>query len=218
MSARLSGATPSLGWLATAIGAHATAIDPSNRFAFVPHIARLNDNVLDPPKENPGSNMILQFQFDAPTGRLTANSPFGSSRRSAWPPATIVFIPPWISSIFPTSSAESSRPTVWKIRPAPSPRCGRSRPCPTGTPHGTPAPRYTSRPTEHLTSIGHVTTEAVSSAFSLDPAGSFVFAAGTASGRLASYRISGETGALTPLATQAAGQRPAAVLITPLGD
>jgi 6-phosphogluconolactonase len=44
---------PSLDWLATAIGAHAIATDPSNRFAFVPHIARLNDNVLEPPKENP---------------------------------------------------------------------------------------------------------------------------------------------------------------------
>ena len=47
----------------------------SNRFAFVPHIARLNDNVLEPPKENPGPNMILQFRFDAQTGRLTPNSP-----------------------------------------------------------------------------------------------------------------------------------------------
>jgi len=33
----------------TATGAHAIATDPSNRFAFVPHIARLSDNVLEPP-------------------------------------------------------------------------------------------------------------------------------------------------------------------------
>ena len=66
---------PPLDWLATAAGAHAIATDPSNRFAFVPHIARLNDNVLEPPKENPGPNMIMQFRFDAQTGRLTANSP-----------------------------------------------------------------------------------------------------------------------------------------------
>ncbi len=52
----------------------------------------------------------------------------------------------------------------------------------------------------------------------LDPAGHFVFAAGTASGRLASYRINGETGALTPLSIYAVGQRPAAVLATRLGD
>src|ERR1700731_1860605 len=30
----------------TAVGAHAIATDPSNRFAFAPHIARLQDNVL----------------------------------------------------------------------------------------------------------------------------------------------------------------------------
>jgi 6-phosphogluconolactonase (cycloisomerase 2 family) len=51
----------------------------------------------------------------------------------------------------------------------------------------------------------------------LDPEGRFLFAAGTASGRLASYRINGETGALTPLANSAAGQRPAAVLATRYG-
>jgi 6-phosphogluconolactonase len=69
-----------------------------------------------------------------------------------------------------------------------------------------------------LTPRGHVATEAVPSAFGLDPMGHFVFAAGTASGRLASYRINGETGALTPLETYAVGQRPAAVLVTRLGD
>src|SRR6516164_8709748 len=60
----------------TANGAHAIATDPSNRFAFVPHIARLNDNVLEPPRENPGPNMILQFKFDSDTGRLSPNSTF----------------------------------------------------------------------------------------------------------------------------------------------
>ena len=42
--------------------------------------------------------------------------------------------------------------------------------------------------------------------------------AGAASGRLASYRIHSETGALTPLETYAVGQRPMAVLVTQLGD
>src|SRR3984893_11022747 len=67
---------PSLDWLATATGAHAIATDPANQLAFVPHIARLNDNVLEPPKENPGPNFIAQFRFDAQSGRLTPNSPF----------------------------------------------------------------------------------------------------------------------------------------------
>src|SRR5690349_4034576 len=59
----------------TAAGAHAIQTDPSNRFAFVPHIARLNDNVLEPPRDNPGPNLIFQFKFDTQSGRLTANSP-----------------------------------------------------------------------------------------------------------------------------------------------
>src|SRR5207302_6669260 len=59
----------------TATGAHAISTDPSNRYAFVPHIARLNDNVLEPPRENPGPNVIFQFKFDAQTGRLSPNIP-----------------------------------------------------------------------------------------------------------------------------------------------
>jgi hypothetical protein len=39
--------------------------------------------------------------------------------------------------------------------------------------------------------------------FTLDPAGCFIFAAGTVSGHLASYRISAETVVLTPLTKQA---------------
>src|SRR5438552_4171157 len=58
----------------TASGAHAIQTDPSNRCAFVPHIARLNDNVLEPPKDNPGPNVIFQFRFDAQSGRLSPNT------------------------------------------------------------------------------------------------------------------------------------------------
>jgi 6-phosphogluconolactonase len=71
--------------------------------------------------------------------------------------------------------------------------------------------------TGHLTAAGHIPTEAVPSAFCLDPAGHFLFAVGTASGRLASYRIDQQSGALTPLAVEEVGQRPAAVLATRLG-
>src|SRR5262245_46942827 len=42
---------PPSAWVPTAVGAHAIQTDRSNRFAFVPHIARLNDNVLEPPKD-----------------------------------------------------------------------------------------------------------------------------------------------------------------------
>jgi hypothetical protein len=44
----------------------------------------------------------------------------------------------------------------------------------------------------------------------------YLFAAGTTSGRLASYRVDGETGALTPLDIYTVGRRPAAVLAVTL--
>jgi 6-phosphogluconolactonase len=66
--------------------------------------------------------------------------------------------------------------------------------------------------------VGQVATEAVPSAFSLDPEGQFVYAAGSATSRLAPYRINGETGALTPLETYPVGRRPMWVLTTRLGD
>ena len=72
--------------------------------------------------------------------------------------------------------------------------------------------------TGHLTPTGHASTEAVPTAFGLDPTGNFLFSAGTASGQLAAYRVNRETGVLTALGTHAVGQRPAAVLATRLGD
>ena len=67
---------PALDRQNTAPGAHAILTDPSNRFAFVPHIARQNDNVLEPPKNIPGPNFIAQFRFDPASGRLSPNTPF----------------------------------------------------------------------------------------------------------------------------------------------
>ena len=68
-----------------------------------------------------------------------------------------------------------------------------------------------------LTPAGHVATEAVPSAFSLDPSGRFVYAAGSATGQLASYSVNGETGELTPLGTYQLGARPMWVLTTTSG-
>ncbi len=66
---------PPIEWLETPVAAHAIQTDPSNKFAFVPHIARLNDSVMQPPGDALGPNAISQFRFDENTGRLTLNSP-----------------------------------------------------------------------------------------------------------------------------------------------
>jgi 6-phosphogluconolactonase len=226
---------PPLGWLATAPGAHAIATDPSNRFAFVPHIARLNDNVMEPPKENPGPNVIIQFRFDAQTGGLTPNSPLRVEQTDRLGPRHYCFHPTRdlvyfsneqgcsvaayrldrttgtlsaVQTITTLPDGHTARNTCSQIHLAASGRylyVGNRG-------HNSIAGFAVDAGTGHLTAVGHASTEAVPSAFGLDPAGRFVFAAGTASGRLASYRINSDTGALTPLAVYSVGQRPAAVL------
>jgi 6-phosphogluconolactonase len=66
---------PPIEWIETATGAHAIQVDRSNKFAFVPHIARIADNVMQPPGDQLGPNAIYQFRFDENTGRLTPNTP-----------------------------------------------------------------------------------------------------------------------------------------------
>jgi 6-phosphogluconolactonase len=234
------GALP-LEWLATATGAHAIQTDPSNRFAFVPHIARLNDNVLEPQRENYGPNMILQFKFDVHAGHLIPNSPFRVEPAERVGPRHFCYHPSQdlvyfsneqgcsvtsyrLDSATGTLSAGqtiASLPDGYTARNT----CSQIHLTPSGQylyvanrGHNSIAGFAVDAATGQLTAIGHVSTEAVPSAFGLDPAGHFVFAAGSASGRLASYRINGETGALTPLSTYAVGQRPMAVLAIRLGD
>src|SRR5271170_3901507 len=231
----------SLDWLATATGAHAISTDPSNRYAFVPHIARIQDNVLEPPKDNPGPNMIMQYRFDANSGGLTPNSPSRVEPAERLGPRHYCFHPSLdvvyfsneqgcsvtgyrldsatgtltvAQTISTLPDGYSARNTCSQIHLTPS---GQFL-CVGNRGHNSIAGFSVDSATGRLTAIGRAPTEAVPSAFSLDPAGRFVFAAGTASGRLASYQINQETGALTPLTTYAVGQRPAAVLAAQLGN
>ena len=224
----------------TAIGAHAISTDPSNRFVFVPHIARIQDNVLEPPRDDPGPNVILQFRFDAQTGRLSPNSPLrlepperlGPRHYCHHPSLDIVYFSneqgcsvtaygldrgtgtlSAAQTITTLPQGFTARNTCSQIHLTPSGRflyVGNRG-------HNSIAGFAVDTATGRLTPAGHAATEAAPSAFALDPEGRFLFAAGTASGRLASYRINGETGTLTPLANLRMGQRPAAVLATRYG-
>jgi 6-phosphogluconolactonase len=224
----------------TAVGAHAISTDPSNRFAFVPHIARLQDNVLEPPRDTPGPNVILQFRFDAETGRLSPNSPFrvepverlGPRHYCHHPKLDIVYFSNeqgcsvTAYRLDRSTGALTAVQTITTLPQGFTARntCSQIHLTPSGQflyvgnrGHSSIAGFAVDAATGHLTSAGHAPTEAVPSAFALDPEGCFLFAAGTASGRLASYRIDAQTGGLTPLGTQAVGQRPAAVLATRYG-
>jgi 6-phosphogluconolactonase len=226
----------------TAVGAHAIATDPSNRFAFVPHIARIQDNVMEPAKNNPGPNFIMQFRFDAQSGRLSPNSPSRVEQGELIGPRHYTFHPNLDVVYF--SNEQGCSVTVYRLDKAtgtlsaaqtvatlPAGHSGRTT-C--SQIHLTPSGRFlfvgnrapnssniaafaVDAASGRLTAAGHAATEAVPSAFCLDPAGHFLYAVGTASGRLASYRIDQATGALAPLGAEPVGQRPAAVLAAHLG-
>ena len=231
---------PPTEWLATDTGAHAIQTDPSNKFAFVPHIARIHDNVLQPVKEEYGPNAIFQFRFDENSGRLTANSPLRVEPEEHLGPRHFCFHPShdvvYFSneqgcsvtgyrldtstgtlSAFQTISTlpdgYTERNTCSQIQISSS---GKFLYVPNRG-HNSIAGFSVDTSTGRLTGIGRVSTEAVPAAFSLDPEGNFLFAAGSESGRLASYRINGDTGELTSLETYPVGQRPTGVLVTSLG-
>jgi 6-phosphogluconolactonase len=100
----------------TAIGAHAIATDPSNRFAFVPHIARIQDNVMEPPKNDPGPNVIMQFRFDAQSGRLAPNSPFRIEQPDLTGPRHYCFHPTLDVVYF--SNEQGCSVTAYRLDPA----------------------------------------------------------------------------------------------------
>jgi 6-phosphogluconolactonase len=219
---------PPIEWLETATGAHAMQTDPSNKFAFVPHIA------------GNGPNAIFQFRFDEHTGHLTPNSPPRVEPKEHLGPRHFCFHPTQdilyfsneqgcsvtgyrldaatgtlsaFQTITTVPAGYTERNTCSQIQIASS---GKFLYAPNRG-HNSIAGFSLDPSTGRLTAIGQVATEAVPSAFSLDPEGKFLFAAGSQSGRLASYRINGDTGELTPLETYAVGQRPMWVLITSLG-
>jgi 6-phosphogluconolactonase len=190
----------------------------------------LNDNVLEPPKENPGPNVIFQFKFDAQTGRLGPNTPLRVEQAERLGPRHYCVHPTQDIAYF--SNEQGCSVTAYRLDPATGVlsavqtistlpegytarnTCSQIHLTPSGQflyvgnrGHNSIA-GFALDPTGRLAPIGQASTEPVPSAFCLDPAGRFLFAAGSASGRLASYRINGETGALTPLATSAVGQRP----------
>ncbi|HEX3885122.1 MAG TPA: beta-propeller fold lactonase family protein [Stellaceae bacterium] len=221
-------------WLPTATGAHAIATDRSNRFAYVPHIARVQDNVLEPPKNIPGPNTIMQFRFDAESGTLAPNAPPRVAQADLVGPRHFCFHPsldlvyfsneqgcsvssyrvnPGNGTLAPLQTI-STRPAGFDARNT----CSQIHLTPSGRflyvgnrGHNSIAGFRVAPDTGHLVPAGHAGTEAVPSAFCLDPEGRFLFAGGTATGRLASYRIDGDSEALTPLAVADVGPRPAAM-------
>jgi 6-phosphogluconolactonase len=208
----------------TARGAHSIQTDPSNRFAFVPHIA------------GRGPNEIWQFRFDEQTGRLTPSSPpkvipdqpVGPRHFCFHPGKDIVYVSNEQGCSvtvygFDTSAGTlTARQTVSTLPDGYTGQnsCSQIQIAASGKflyapnrGHNSIACFAVDAATGLLTPIGQVPSEPVPRAFSLDPEGKFLYAAGLESGRLAAYRISPNTGALQPLKTYPIGARPMWVMI-----
>ena len=224
----------------TDTGAHALQTDRSNRFAFVPHIARFQDNVLEPLVESQGPNVIYQFNFDESTGQLTPNATLKVEQEGRLGPRHFCFHPTLDIVYFSNEQGcsvtgynlDTATGTLSAFQTVSTLPEGYTERNTCSQIHITPSGKFLYVPNRghnsiagfavdpsdgRLTALGHVPTESVPSAFSLDPAAKFVFGAGSATGRLASYSINDATGELTPLNTYEVGARPMWVLITDLG-
>ena len=225
---------PPTEWLATADGAHSILTDRSNRFAYVPHIAYQQDNVLEPPKNIPGPNVIYQLRFDEASGTLSGNDPLTLPMEPLVGPRHLVMHPGLdivyfsneqgcsVSSyrIDGDSGTLSHLQTVSTLPEGVTVR----NTCSMIQFNGDASLLFVPNRGHNsiasfavdgegmLTAAAHAETEAVPSAFGLDPSGRFVFAAGSATNRLAAYSIDGRSGAMTALATYDVGARPMSVL------
>jgi 6-phosphogluconolactonase len=211
----------------TARGAHSIQTDPSNRFAFVPHIA------------GRGPNEIWQFRFDEQTGRLTPNSPpkiipeqpVGPRHFCFHPSKDLVYFSNEQGCSVTAYRFDSSAGTLTALQTMstlPSGytgqnTCSKIQITPSGEflyapnrGHNSIAGFALDASTGLLTSIGQTPSEPVPRAFSLDPEGRFLYAAGIESGRLAAYRIDQDSGVLQPLKTYPVGARPMWVMMIKL--
>tara|TARA_B100000315_G_scaffold63926_1_gene58092 strand:+ start:3722 stop:4729 length:1008 start_codon:yes stop_codon:yes gene_type:complete len=211
--------------LDTARGAHCIQTDPSNRFAFVPHIAIK------------GPSEIFQFTFDESTGQLTRNATPSVSPGGDLGPRHFCFHPS--RDVVYCTNEQGCSVTAYNLDPS----AGTLTPYQTVTTlpgdfegknscaqiQISPSGRFLYAPNRghnsiacftidasdgKLTPVGHVSADPVPRALSLDPSGSFMFAAGLETGRLTSYRVNGDTGELVPLETYSVGKRPMWVLFT----
>ena len=214
-------------WVETGVGAHSIQTDPSNRFAFVPHIA------------DKGPNKIFQFNFDAETGKIHQNTPAFVHQMKNTGPRHYCFHPN-IETIYfsneqgcsvsayqlDTSSGILTHfQTISTLPPGyvGSNTCSQIQITSNG--------RFLYAPNRgdnsiacfevnasdgSLKPVGWVDAEPVPRVFSLDPYGKFLFSAGLDSGKLRTYQIDESTGIPNHIYTNDLGREPMWILVTDL--
>jgi 6-phosphogluconolactonase len=222
-------ASPPIEWRTTAYGCHGIEVDPSNRYVFVPHVARSG-----------GPNAVAQFRFDAQTGRLMPNTPAFLSLNANEGPRHLLVHP--TLNVAYSSDEQGCSATAYRFDPStgtlaklqsistvPGDYSVRSQvTCsellihPNGKllfvvtrGHNSIASFAIDQTTGGLSEADRVKTEPGVRPLCLDPGGRFLIAAGSdgADGRMATYEVSAATGRMTPLETYNAGNGPMWILM-----
>jgi 6-phosphogluconolactonase len=209
-------------WFPTAANAHMIETDPSNRFAFVPHIA--------------GPNFILQFRFDAETGVVRPNAVpkvmpsnrVGPRHYCFHPNQPVVY---FVNEQGCSVTAYHFDPTNGTLEPFQTittlPQdfvgentCAQIHIAPLGRflyasnrGHDSIACFSIDAETGELETRGQQPTEEMPRAFNIDPDGNFLFAAGLVTGKLSTYQIDQQIGTLFPQHRVDVGARPMWVLV-----
>lgn len=203
---------------------HSILAGPSGRRVYVP---------------NTGSDVILQYDYDAQTGQLVpAGVPEVATERGAGP--RHLFFHPTLPILYVVNEKNSTvsvygieetgdlahvqslstlpdydgKNTCADIEATPD---GRFVYC-SNRGHDSLAGFEVDESTGRLTAIGHFSTEKTPRSFNIDPAGNFIVAAGQGSGKLVVYRIDRRSGRLDALKTYEVGPSPAWVLIVAPGS
>ena len=222
-------AFPPIEWRYTAYGCHGIEIDPSNRYVFVPHVARSG-----------GPNAVAQFRFDERTGRLTPNTPAFLSLKDNEGPRHLLVHP--TLNVAYSADEQGCSATAYRLDPStgtltklqsistvPSDYTVKSQvTCsellihPNGRllfvvtrAHNSIASFAIDQTTGRLSEADRVPTEPDVRPLCLDPSGRFMTAAGSggSAGRLVTYEVSAATGKMTPLEAYDAGNGPMWILM-----
>ena len=227
-------------WLETNSGAHCFQTDPSNRYAFLPHITTGSGGlVLLPEGRQEAVNAIYQYKFDAATGQLTPNDPLvvrpdgedGPRHYQFHPSKDLVYVSNEQGGSVTVYALDTSKGTltaVQKVTTLPDGynghiSCSQIQMHPSGRHlyvgnrgHNSIASFTVDAATGALTPTGWTDVDPVPRAFSLDPTGHFLYVTGLETGNMICFRVDQTTGALTRQETYAVGALPMWVLITDL--
>ena len=214
-------------WLETATGAHAMQTDPTNTYAFVPHIA------------GNGPNRIYQFRFDENTGQIEPNSPAQVEPDGFQGPRHFCFHPSLDVLYFSNEQGcsvgayrlDTANGTLSQFQTIPTipedftdrNTCSQIQVTGSGRflyapnrGHNSLACFTVNTATGELAANGIVDAEPIPNALAVGPDEKFLYSAGQESGNMATFGIDAGSGQLTRVATTPLGNRPAWISIVHL--